>query len=41
LQSLPLAGKQREAVGEIVDLLLTPDFPKAAEAIRSLLDRER
>jgi HPt (histidine-containing phosphotransfer) domain-containing protein len=40
LQSLPVTGEQREAVGEIVDFILTPDFQKAAEAVRSLLGRK-
>jgi CheY-like chemotaxis protein len=41
LQALPLTGEQREAVGEIVDCILTPDFEKAAEAVQALLDRGR
>jgi CheY-like chemotaxis protein len=40
LQSLPLTGEQREAVGEIVDFILTPDFQKAVEAVNALLGRE-
>jgi signal transduction histidine kinase/CheY-like chemotaxis protein len=40
LQSLPVTGEQREAVGEIVDFILTPDFQKAAEAINALLGSE-
>jgi hypothetical protein len=39
LQSLPLIGEQREAIGEIVDFILTPDFQKAAEAVNALLGR--
>jgi hypothetical protein len=39
LQSLPLTGEQRDAIGEIVDLILTPDFQKAAEAVKVLLGR--